>query len=325
MSARENFESLMAADLSKLAGKLDINAPGRGRSQGQNRVAQVQAQSAFAPSQHACEPAPEMNLKKTNDLHPSWILEECKDVRMCLESSPTTQAVTSLISYKPQKSNLTEQDNDKTSKLDRFWAKAKAELKQTIPHVSYETWVAPCKLVEAEPGLAIIAVSSEFNRSQLTLRWLKTIKSTLSNLAQKPVLVRLIVDESLFQSEVPAEEPAKDVIQVGNPDVQTPPKDQWPMARYQNPTNCPKVANLLERYGDMRQVIMKSPVFRDAITPEGKGGWGIGLGAMIKAGNQYGLARLLYALEHTKAKLGANTKGGTFYYYLRNDFDPKRC
>ena len=268
---------------------------------------------------------PERNLKQTNDLHPSWILEGGKDVRMCLNSSPSTQAVISLISYKPQKPDLGQEFSPSSSKLERFWAKAQAKLKQALPLASYETWIAPCKLVSAEPGQAIIAVATEFNRTQITRRWLDTLTSCISTLAQKPVQVKVVVAPNLFP-ETESAQPTQSTNQPSAPSTGNPSlKAQFPLAAHQNPTNCPRVASLLERYGDMRQVIMKCPMFREAITPEVKGGWGIGVGAMIKAGKEFGLARLLYALEHTKAKLGANSKGGTFYYYLRNDFDPKRC
>ena len=269
-------------------------------------------------------PAPERNLKQTNDLHPSWILEEGKDVRMCLESLPSTQAVTSLISYKPQKSNREEEIPSSIIRLERFWAKVQAELKGILPTASYETWISPCKLISAQPGIAIIAVESEFNRSQVAKRWLKQITECITAMAKKPVQVKLVVEPSLFQ-EGASTPTAQSSSQPNNPSLHRATNTQWPLATHQNPTNCPRVASLLERYGDMRQVILKCPMFREAITPEAKGGWGIGVGAMIKAGKEFGLARLLYALEHTKAKLGANSKGGTFYYYLRNDFDPKRC
>ena len=325
MSAREKFELFLAADITQLAGKLSINAPGRNARRGQQATGQAQVQSPLAPSQRAYAHAPERNLKQTNDLHPSWILEGGKEVRMCLNSSPSTQAVTSLISYKPQKPNSKQTFSVPTAKLERFWAKVQAELKQSLPLASYETWIAPCKLVSAEPGQAVIAVASEFNRTQITKRWLDTLTNYISTLAKKSVQVKVVVAPELFPETESVQTP-----QPNNPPLPqtsaTPSlKAQFPMGAYQNPTNCPKVASLLERFGDMRQVILKSPLFRDAITPEAKGGWGIGVGAMIKAGKEFGLARLLYALEHTKAKLGANSLGGTFYYYLRNDFDPKRC
>lgn len=325
MSTRQNFESFLAADLSQLAGKLDINAAGRKARRGQQATGQAQALSPLAPSQRTNAHAPERNLKKTNDLHSSRILEECKDVRMYLNSSPTTQAVTSLISYKPQKTDSEQVFSPPSPKLERFWSKVQAELKQKLPLASYETWIAPCKLVSAEPGQAIIAVESEFNRTQITKRWLDTLITCISMLAQKPVQVKVVVAPHLFPEAESAQPPQSTNQQAAQTSGSPSQKAQFPLAAYQNPTNCPRVASLLERYGDMRQVILKSPMFRDAITPEAKGGWGIGVGAMIKAGKEFGLARLLYALEHTKAKLGANTLGGTFYYYLRNDFDPKRC
>lgn len=325
MSTRQNFESFLAADLSQLAGKLDINAPGRNARRSQQAIGQAQALSPVVPSQRAHAPVPERNLKQTNDLHPSWILEGGKEVRMCLNSFPSTQAVTSLISYKPQKPDSEQAFSALPLKLEHFWTKVQSELKQTLPLASYETWIAPCKLVSAEPGQAILAVASEFNRTQITKRWLDTITNCITTLAKKPVQVKVIVIPNLFpetesvQPSLPSNNPASQ--SNGSPSL----KAQFPLAAYQNPTNCPRVASLLERYGDMRQVILKCPMFRDAITPEAKGGWGIGVGAMIKAGKEFGLARLLYALEHTKAKLGATSLGGTFYYYLRNDFDPKRC
>ena|GEM_PF-1086238 len=325
MSTRQNFESFLVADLSQLAGKLDLNAPGRNARCDQQITGQAQALSPVAPSPRVHAHAPERNLKQTNDLHPSWILEGGKDVRMCLNSLLSTQAATSLISYKPQKPTSEQVFSAPSPKLERFWTKVQAELKQNLPQASYETWIAPCKLVSTEPGQAIIAVASEFNRSQITRRWLNTLTDCISTLAKKPVQVKVIAAPELFseaEKDQPHQSPSSQASQAsGSASLNV----QFPMGAYQNPTNCPKVASLLERYGDMRQVIMKSPLFRDALTPEAKGGWGIGVGAMIKAGKEFGLARLLYALEHTKAKLGANSLGGTFYYYLRNDFDPKRC
>lgn len=325
MSARENFESLMAADLTRLAGRLDINTPGGKARRSQQATGQTQALSPVAQSQRADAPAHERNLKKTNDRHSSWILEECKDVRMCLSSVNSTQAVTSLISYKPQKPDSESSTCAASPKLERFWSSVQAQLKQTLPLVSYETWIAPCKLVSAQPGHAIIAVASEFNRLQITKRWLETLTHCISTLAKKPVQVKVVVAPELFPEAERAQLSQlteRQAVQTSSTDNL---KRQFPMGAYQNPTRCPKVASLLERYGDMRQVILKSQLFRDAITPETKGGWGIGVGAMIQAGKVFGLARLLYALEHTKAKRGANSLGGTFFYYLRHDFDPKRC
>ena len=100
---------------------------------------------------------------------------------------------------------------------------------------------------------------------------------------------------------------------------------QSPWAKYQNPTNSPVVANLLDRYGDMRGVILKSPIFQAPCTPVRDGGWGISVGAMINAGKEYTLERVILAIAQTKAYRGANDRGKFFYHVLRKGLETDRC
>ena len=166
--------------------------------------ARSQAQNANAPTQRASTCAPERNLKKPNDPNLRGSSEDWKVERLDGSFSPSTQADTSLISYK----------------------------------------------------------------------------------AQKP--------------EIP---------------------EKFPLARFQNPTNNPEVALLLERYGDLRQVILQSPIFKTPCAKVEDGGWGTGVGGLISLAKQYGLERVLWAVRETKNYRGAREPGKYFSHILRKGLE----
>lgn len=100
--------------------------------------------------------------------------------------------------------------------------------------------------------------------------------------------------------------------------------EKFPLARFQNPTYNPEVALLLERYGDLRQVILHSPIFKTPCAKIEDGGWGTGVGGLISLAKQYGLERVLWAIRETKNYRGAREPGKYFNHILRNGLEGKR-
>jgi len=100
--------------------------------------------------------------------------------------------------------------------------------------------------------------------------------------------------------------------------------EKFPLACFQNPTNNPEVALLLERYGDLRQVILQSPIFKTPCAKVEDGGWGTGVGGLISLSKQYGLERVLWAVRETKNYRGAREPGKYFSHILRKGLEAGR-
>lgn len=97
-----------------------------------------------------------------------------------------------------------------------------------------------------------------------------------------------------------------------------PKADKYPLARFQNPTNNPEVAALLEKYGDLKQIILKSPIFKEVCASPYKGGWGTSVGCLISFAKKYTLERVLWAIRETESYRGANNRGAYFNFILKN-------
>lgn len=95
-------------------------------------------------------------------------------------------------------------------------------------------------------------------------------------------------------------------------------------AANQNPTNDPEVAILLERFGDIRGVILRSPIFEEPCAPTNKGGWGTDAAGIIWLAKEYGLARVLDAVKRTKQERGVRNKGAFFNHAVRRGLEGKR-
>jgi|GEM_PF-3925588 len=100
--------------------------------------------------------------------------------------------------------------------------------------------------------------------------------------------------------------------------------EKFPLACFQNPSNNPEVALLLERYGDLRQVILQSPIFKTPCAKVEEGGWGTGVGGLITLAKQYGLERVLWAVRETKNYRGAREPGKYFNHILRKGLEVGR-
>jgi len=100
--------------------------------------------------------------------------------------------------------------------------------------------------------------------------------------------------------------------------------EKFPLARFQNPSNNPEVALLLERYGDLRQVILQSSIFKTPCAKVEDGGWGTGVGGLITLAKQYGLERVLWAVRETKNYRGAREPGKYFSHILRKGLEAGR-
>jgi hypothetical protein len=322
MNTRQTIESLLDAALPELAGKLDIRAHARdkvAKVAADFAAAESQASSSLKAIQGAIAHTPERNLR-TNDPHSSSSYNEgCKDVRMDLLGSSPTQAFANAQydSYKPENRKSESEMAQTPYDAELLWKGVQAELKQELPQPSYETWIAPCKLVSIESGKVTLAVESEFNRDLIAKRWQRDIAQRFSIQADEPMKVAFVVDQSLYPVVISAPQ----ALQAEAPKTERP---KYPMAAHQNPTNCPRIAGLLERYGDMRQVILKAPLFKTPCTPETEGGWGLGAGALIKAGKDYTLERVIWAMEQAKNYRGAKTRGAVFYHALRNGWETDR-
>ncbi len=240
----------------------------------------------------------------------------------------STQAVNSMNSYKAQNSDFVSETTEKTSGFQALWQQAQEKLKSELSIPVFETWIKPCRVDSLEGNAITLSTSSDFNREIIANRYRLPLEQTFSALIGQPVSLQLRVDERL---SIPQRKPEQPSLQVtGEPKPSAPyvspvVNPKYPLARFQNPTNNPEVAILLEKYGDLRQVILKSPLFEVPCKPVAEGGWGTGIGGLISLAKEYTLERVLWAVKETKAYRGTREPGKYFNHIVRKGLETDSC
>jgi hypothetical protein len=176
-----------------------------------------------------------------------------------------------------------------------------------MDRVPYQTWISSLQPESLDNGILTLTTHSSFSRELIVRRYSGQLKQILSELLGEALELRFTVNtEHLEADQTPKESKPTSII-----------SNKTRFSAIQNPTNSPQVESLLETYGDMRGVILKSPIFKDPCTRIEEGGWGIGVGAMINSGKQYTLEKVLWAIKETKEYRGANDRGKFFFHALR--------
>jgi len=229
----------------------------------------------------------------------------------------STQAINSMSSYKAQNGKSSADVHQNHLNTDAFWTEVQEKLKVELSAPAYETWLKPCRLDSLEGNTLTLATGSDFNRNIITKRYGLALKQVFSALLGQAVTVRIVVDPALDISPSPETQadmkPAKDTSHSVTA--------KYPLARFQNPTNNPEVAILLEQYGDLRQVILKSPIFKVPCAKVEEGGWGTGVGGLIALAKEYTLERVLWAVRETKAYRGTREPGKYFNHIVRKGLE----
>jgi DnaA N-terminal domain len=221
---------------------------------------------------------------------------------------PPTQATSSMSSYKAQIDGLDSQ---------RLWASVQSDLQERLSGPAFETWIRPAHFVGITDTAVTLAVKSDFNRVEVLKRYRATLSEAFSHRLGYAVKVSICVDPELDNLDAQPE---------ANPPTSAPVrKSEYPLAQFQNPTHNPQVATLLEKYGDMRQVILHSPIFREPCAKVSEGGWGSDVAGLISLGKQYTLERLLWAVREAKNYRGTRSKGAYMSGILKKGLEGASC
>ena len=265
---------------------------------------------------HAASPAyAKSGLKQETFPSLHELVEEGKEERRENFSAATQVALN--VSYKAQKSKFSPEASPGVAQK-ALWENAKALLAYELGEPAVATWMESCQGETLENSTFTLRTDSEFTRNQLLKRYSATICRVLKQLTGQEIRLNVVVREP--QQVVSS--PQMDTLPHANMPAR-PEKSPWAMQ--QNPTNNPEIALLLERYGDLRGVVLNSPLFKAPCTRLEEGGWGIGVGAMIQAGKEYTLERLIWAMRHVKEYRGANDRGKFFYHVLRKGLEGQKC
>jgi len=85
--------------------------------------------------------------------------------------------------------------------LEAFWENIQEKLKNELSKESYETWLAPTKLVDFSNNNLTINVVNEFAKDWLESRYANLIKSTIQNYLNIPITLSFIVDQDNNQDQ----------------------------------------------------------------------------------------------------------------------------
>ncbi|NLL53141.1 MAG: chromosomal replication initiator protein DnaA [Peptococcaceae bacterium] len=83
--------------------------------------------------------------------------------------------------------------------LEAFWENVQEKLKNELSKESYETWLAPTKLIDFANNNLTINVVNEFAKDWLESRYANLIKSTIQNYLNVPVTLSFVVDQDQDQ------------------------------------------------------------------------------------------------------------------------------
>lgn len=226
-----------------------------------------------------------------------------------------------LSSYKPEKSSF-EPEPEEAFDYSLLWAKIRALLKQDMTLSAFGMWIEPCHLIPGEAETLKLAVQSDFSRNQILMRYGKQIRDILSVLADSPINLKIVADDSIGsqvnRSTMTTQAVTQQEIQESSAKLPTYIRSNQTAAQFE-------VENLWIKYGDLREIVVNSEPFQTPCNPEAEGGWGIGIGAMINACKAHTLEEVLFAIRAAKHYRGAKTRGGVFYHVLRNGLEADRA
>ena len=217
MSTRQVVEQLNAAPEQSRTGMISLsNAPARENTNSVEQDPGLQARFAKG--------------KSVED----WKIERLENF------AGTTQAVNSMNSYKAQNENFSEPIQPNSLTVQVLWAEVQKQLMADLGTAAYETWLKPCRPESLGGNTITLATSSDFNRNIITRRYGIALREAFSTLLGQAVTLRIVADPALevpLSLETPANSKPATVTKPS-------PKPQYPLARFQNPTNNPEVAAL---------------------------------------------------------------------------------
>ncbi len=237
-----------------------------------------------------------------------------------------TQATSFMSSYKAQKLQGSQEGVSEPSSIGFLWQTVQKILQSELSLAAYETWIVPCHLVSITEQEITLATGTDFSLSIIDRRYGTVIKQAFSQVLGRSVRLRYQVSPELEQTKPEtrsSSSTAPNAMPVSN--LTTPPtvKPEYPLARFQNPTNNPQVAMLLERYGDIRGVMKNHPFFKRIQKPVEEGGWGTDLGGLIYFAKEYTLERVLWAAKQAKEYQGADSRGAVFTHAVRKGLEAR--
>ena len=255
---------------------------------------------------------PERNLSNANAPLLGKLEEEGEKGRRGFSVASFTQAAQHE-SYKPEKI-ISVGEGVHASGAGDLWGNVQQAVRGEVGQVAIATWFSPCKAVGLSDDTLIIAVENGFTQSQLLKRYGTLLRNALSDLTDGKIGLKVMAQPELFEADPQPAAPATAVRQPGSK------RTQWAVG--QNPTQNPAIDDLLDKYGDMRGVFLKHSMFEVVLKPYSEGGWNIGMGALIAAGKQHTLERVIWALKEAKAYRGADDRAKVFFHILRNGLRP---
>jgi hypothetical protein len=249
------------------------------------------------------------------------IVEDWKIERLERKNLSPTQVTSSMSSYKPQIPSEKSSGLAIVLALETFWGHLQDTLQAKMSGPTFTTWIAPCRFVSVDETTIKLAVPSDFSRVIIHQRYREVITQAAEALLGWPVALRLVVDKSLDSAS-----PAPSALKVENkptPQASQTVKREYPLAKFQNPTNNPEVALLLEKYGDIRGVMKNHPFFKRIQKPVEEGGWGTDLGGLIYFAKEYTLERVLWAAKAAKDYQGAENRGSIFTHAIKKGLEAR--
>mgnify|MGYP003940890567 CR=1 FL=1 len=236
----------------------------------------------------------------------------------------STQVVTSMNSYKAQKTENSWANAMASTSGEALWQAVQQLLQSELSLAVYETWIAPCRLESIDHQMVTLATSTDFSVSIIDRRYGSAIRQAFNQVLGQPIRLRYQV--------VPELEPPKPrqtsavtsgAITFSAPNTAQVVQPEYPLARLQNPTNNQQVALLLERYGDIRGVMKNHPFFQRIQLPVDEGGWGTDLAGLIYFAKEYTLERVLWAAKQAKEYQGSRSRGAVFTHAVRKGLEAK--
>lgn len=235
--------------------------------------------------------------------------------------SPTQANSTS--TYKPQISPPEAKNAVNPDGELAVWPVILQALSASVSTPVFTTWIQSCQFESLTGNVLTLAVDSEFSQGIIAKRYRANIEAAAELVLGEPIRLRLLVDSTLASPVNPqGAEVTQDSAEPNRAQTALAINPEYPLARFQNPTNNPQVAQLLEKYGDMRGVFKNHPFFKRIQRPVEEGGWGTDLGGLISLGKKYTLERVLWAARQANEYQGIHTsRGATFNHIVRKGLE----
>ena len=76
------------------------------------------------------------------------------------------------------------------------WELIMKELQEQVSHISFETWIEPCKLLKMTEEKIVLGVESIFVRDMLEKRYIALMQKTAEHILGRPIRFELIVSDN---------------------------------------------------------------------------------------------------------------------------------